>query len=250
MADSLELLESLGTALLGETFARARYESYAKTAGKEGYQEISSAFAEIALQEVQHAKQLTKMIDRLGGIPSVILSRAVLPIESLTTAEALRVAIAGEEGEAEEFYPAIAKRLEEADLSSFAAQILAIAAAEEHHADRFRWLSKQLDAGELFSGQAPWVCRKCGFRVEDGAAPEVCPSCNHPQGWFERSSGKVTSRAAEEEVMARKVEKEASQRMTSRHDELKKRVTVREEKAGAPKDDNFSSPLIEEPASI
>jgi rubrerythrin len=30
-----------------------------------------------------------------------------------------------------------------------------------------------------------WECRNCGHIVIGEKAPEVCPACNHPQGYFE-----------------------------------------------------------------
>ena len=30
-----------------------------------------------------------------------------------------------------------------------------------------------------------WECRNCGHIVVGTKAPEVCPTCNHPQSYFE-----------------------------------------------------------------
>ena len=30
-----------------------------------------------------------------------------------------------------------------------------------------------------------WECRNCGHIVVGTKAPEICPTCNHPQSYFE-----------------------------------------------------------------
>ena len=30
-----------------------------------------------------------------------------------------------------------------------------------------------------------WECRNCGHIIVGEKAPEVCPTCNHPQSYFE-----------------------------------------------------------------
>ena len=47
---------------------------------------------------------------------------------------------------------------------------------------------KNLEEGKTFNGEAPqgWKCRNCGHVHYGEEAPEVCPTCNHPQAYFER----------------------------------------------------------------
>jgi ABC-type ATPase with predicted acetyltransferase domain len=33
--------------------------------------------------------------------------------------------------------------------------------------------------------EVTWKCRNCGYTVKALEAPQECPACEHPQGWFE-----------------------------------------------------------------
>jgi len=39
----------------------------------------------------------------------------------------------------------------------------------------------------VFKKEKPvrWFCRNCGYIHEGEEAPELCPSCDHPQAHFE-----------------------------------------------------------------
>ena len=53
--------QNLLKAFAGESQARNRYTFYAKTAKKEGYEQIAAIFAETAANEEQHAKMFFKL---------------------------------------------------------------------------------------------------------------------------------------------------------------------------------------------
>ena len=62
-----------------------------------------------------------------------------------------------------------------------------MAAIETHHEERYRALLKNVEAQEVFRKSAVkvWECRNCGHIVVGEAAPEICPTCAHPQSYFE-----------------------------------------------------------------
>ena len=62
-----------------------------------------------------------------------------------------------------------------------------VAAIEKHHEERYRALLKNVETAEVFakSDVKVWECRNCGHIVVGTAAPEVCPTCAHPQSYFE-----------------------------------------------------------------
>ena len=45
-----------------------------------------------------------------------------------------------------------------------------------------------LEAGKLFVSDVKiqWMCLHCGYVADASIAPEICPVCRHPQGWFIR----------------------------------------------------------------
>ncbi len=77
-------------------------------------------------------------------------------------------------------------RYEKAD-SLDSAKFRLVAAIEKHHEERYRALLKNVETAEVFkkSEVKVWECRNCGHIVVGTAAPEVCPTCNHPQSYFE-----------------------------------------------------------------
>ena len=50
-----------------------------------------------------------------------------------------------------------------------------------------RALLHNIEMAEVFakSEVKVWECRNCGHIVVGTQAPEVCPTCNHPQSYFE-----------------------------------------------------------------
>ena len=58
---------------------------------------------------------------------------------------------------------------------------------EKHHSHRYETLAKELKAESLFikEEQTQWICRKCGHIQISKCAPNKCPVCQHPQGYFE-----------------------------------------------------------------
>ena len=79
---------------------------------------------------------------------------------------------------------------EEAQAEGFpeiAYRFRAVAAIEKHHEERYRRLLQNIEEGIVFSrdGDTVWICRNCGHIIVGTKAPEVCPTCNHPQSYFE-----------------------------------------------------------------
>ena len=184
-------IQNLAKAFIGESQARNRYGFYSKIAKKEGFEQIAEIFLLTAENEREHASQLFKLINKLkkegGENLSEIKVEAEMPTAFGDTAENLKAAIAGENFEQTKMYPEFADVAEEEGLTEIATQIRAIAIAEKHHEERFRKLLKEVEENTVFKKEKKvyWVCRKCGYVYEDNEAPEKCPSCGHPQSYFE-----------------------------------------------------------------
>jgi rubrerythrin len=52
----------------------------------------------------------------------------------------------------------------------------------------FEKLLALVESWNYFKGRGVqvWVCRECGYMVVGEEAPVICPSCDHPQAYFER----------------------------------------------------------------
>ena len=80
---------------------------------------------------------------------------------------------------------------EEADEEGFkeiARQFRAVAAVEAKHEERYLKLLERVKDGKVFISDdvVVWKCRNCGHIHVGKTAPTICPTCAHPQAYFER----------------------------------------------------------------
>ena len=162
--------KNLRTAFSGESEARNKYTYFASVAKKEGYEQISALFLKTADNEKEHAKMWFKELD---GITN--------------TAANLADAADGENYEWTDMYDGFAKDAEEEGFHELAAKFRLVAQVEKHHEERYRALLKNVETATVFekSEVKVWECRNCGHIVVGTKAPEICPTCAHPQAYFE-----------------------------------------------------------------
>ena len=165
--------KNLMEAFAGESQARNKYTYYASKAKKEGYEQIAAFFEETAGNEKEHAKIWFKLLQG-GDIP--------------TTAENLRAAAAGENGEWTDMYARMAKEAREEGFASIAFLFEKVGGIEKEHEERYLALLKRVENGEVFlrNEKTFWICRNCGFIEQNESAPSKCPVCAHPQAYFEQ----------------------------------------------------------------
>ena len=163
--------KNLQKALIGEALAHSRYQFYAKCAKSAGYEQIAAIFLETAGNEQAHAEIWFQLLE--GG--------------ELTAEEALNSAAYFEHGEWTDMYPSFAEVAQSEGFEELAQEFLNVAAIERGHEQRFRELLKNVDTDHVFEKEQPviWVCRHCGHRVYAKEAPDHCPVCGHPRGYFE-----------------------------------------------------------------
>ena len=162
--------KNLAAAFSGESEARNKYTYFASVAKKQGFEQIADLFLKTADNEKEHAKLWFK---ELGGLGS--------------TAENLLHAAEGENHEWTDMYAGFAKTAEAEGFPELAARFRLVAEIERHHEESYRALLKNIEMAEVFakSDVKVWECRNCGHIVIGTTAPEVCPTCNHPQSYFE-----------------------------------------------------------------
>ena len=162
--------KNLEAAFAGESQARNKYTYFASVAKKEGYEQIAALFQKTADNEKEHAKMWFKEMNGIGN-----------------TAENLLHAAEGENYEWTDMYDGFAKTAEAEGFPELAAKFRLVAAIEKHHEERYRALLRNVEMAEVFakSEVKVWECRNCGHIVVGASAPEVCPTCNHPQSYFE-----------------------------------------------------------------
>ena len=162
--------KNLRAAFSGESEARNKYTYFASVAKKQGFEQIAALFLKTADNEKEHAKMWFKELNGIGD-----------------TAENLSDAADGENYEWTDMYAEFAKTAEEEGFTDLARKFRLVAAIEKHHEERYRALLKNVETAQVFakSEVKVWECRNCGHIIVGTEAPVVCPTCAHPQAYFE-----------------------------------------------------------------
>ncbi len=165
--------KNLLAAYAGECQACVKYQYFASKAKKEGLNQIGAFFSETSGNEKEHAKIWYKLLNG-GEIPS--------------TDKNLEVGIDGEHYEWTEMYAEFAATAKEEGFDDIAYLFSEVAKIEKEHEERYRKLLNNIKEGKVFTadGQQVWICTNCGHIHIGPNAPEICPVCKHPKGYFER----------------------------------------------------------------
>ena len=162
--------KNLEAAFAGESQARNKYTYFASTAKKEGFEQIAALFQKTADNEKEHAKMWFKELNGIGD-----------------TAQNLLHAAEGENYEWTDMYEGFAQTAQEEGFPELAAKFRLVAAIEKHHEERYRALLHNVETAQVFARSEIkiWECRNCGHIVIGLNAPQICPTCAHPQSYFE-----------------------------------------------------------------
>ena len=164
--------QNLMAAFAGESQARNKYTYYASKAKKDGYEQIAAIFEETAGNEKEHAKMWFKLLHD-GNVPSTI--------------ENLKDAADGENYEWTDMYAEFAKTAKEEGFDHIAFLFESVGKIEKEHEARYRALLENIQNETVFNKPVEnmWICRNCGHVHYGFEAPKVCPTCAHPQSYFE-----------------------------------------------------------------
>ena len=166
---------NLKTAFAGESQARNKYNYWASKARKDNLEVVARIFDETAENEKEHAKLWFKKLDLIKE-----------------TYDNLLMAAAGEHEEWTEMYKGFSETAKKEGFNDLAVQFANVASIEKQHEERYREYAKKLKDGTLFINNCNckpkctcgWECLNCGHHTTDVNAPEKCPTCFHPQGYF------------------------------------------------------------------
>jgi rubrerythrin len=164
--------KNLQDAFAGESMATNKYSYYASKAKKDGLEQVSAIFTETSGNEREHAKLWFKFLHG-GDVPA--------------TPANLLDAAAGENYEWTEMYKGFAETARAEGFKEIAVHFELVANIEKAHEERYRKLSANLDSNKVFVSEEEvvWICRNCGHLHYGKKAPEKCPTCDHPQAYFE-----------------------------------------------------------------
>ena len=163
--------QNLRKAFAGESQARNKYTFFASIAKKEGYIYVADVFEKFAENEKEHAKLWFKYLNSDSDTG---------------TKKNLRDAIRGENFEWTSMYKEFAEVAEEEGFTEIAQKFKLAGQVEKVHEGQFEKCVKLLNEGSIFkrADEAIWICKNCGYIHRGKVAPEKCPLCEHPQGYF------------------------------------------------------------------
>ncbi|MHB8154940.1 MAG: rubrerythrin [Candidatus Omnitrophota bacterium] len=175
--------QNLLKAFAGESQARNRYTYFSSVAKKAGFEQIANIFIETAENEKEHAKIFFKHLE--GGDVEIT---AIYPAGVISDTRAnLTEAAAGENMEWTTLYADFAKTAKDEGFLEVARSFEQVAKVEKFHEARYRKLINNVDNSEVFKKKASvkWHCINCGYVIDGVEAPKECPTCKHPQAYFE-----------------------------------------------------------------
>jgi rubrerythrin len=175
--------KNLLASFAGESQARNRYTYFARQAREDGFIQIADIFDETADQECEHALRFFKFFN--GGEMEITWSFPAGVVR--TTFENLVAAADGERYEHTQMYPGFAQIARDEGFERAADTWDAISVSEKQHEKRYRDLAANLAADRAFvrTEENVWRCRNCGYLHVGNAAPDKCPACVKPRGYFE-----------------------------------------------------------------
>lgn len=181
-----ETAKNLAKAFAGESQARNRYTFYSKVAENEGHMQIANVFLETADDERAHAKVFFDLLVKGLG-KSQIQVDADYPIGFEDTLKNLQYAAEGEKEEWGTAYPSFEQKAREEGYTEVATAFKTIMEVEKWHEQRYLDLMHSLQTGTLYKKDTEqyWKCSNCGYVHKGTEAPNVCPACKFPQGYFE-----------------------------------------------------------------
>ena len=148
--------QNLRDAFAGESQANRKYLAFAKAAEKEGYPQAAKLFRAAAEAETVHAHAHLRALGEIGS-----------------TAENLKVAVAGETHEFKSMYPEMIETAKEEGNKTAERSFVYANEVEKIHANLYQ---KALDNLDNLEDADYYVCGVCGYTCEN-EPPDSCPVC-------------------------------------------------------------------------
>lgn len=151
--------DNLKEAFAGESQANRRYLAFAKKAEEDGFPQVARLFRAAAEAEAIHAHSHLRAMNGVGS-----------------TEENLRAAIAGEEYEYKQMYPAFLAEAQKEPSRTAEVSFRRALAVEEVHYGLYTKALEAVARGQDLPQAAVFVCEVCGHTAI-GEAPDRCPVC-------------------------------------------------------------------------
>lgn len=179
--------DNLMKAFAGESQARNRYTFAADQAKQQKLHVIEAIFTFTANQEKEHAEIFYNFLKEMGG--GTISIEGTYPVDIFDDVlNLLKSAQHNEYEEHDTVYKSFGDIAKEEGFINIATSFQEIAEIEKTHGDRFGRFATLMEQNKLFSSDVgtQWMCLNCGHVHTEQGAPQVCPVCQHNQGYFIR----------------------------------------------------------------
>ncbi|MDR1364016.1 MAG: rubrerythrin family protein [Oscillospiraceae bacterium] len=173
-------------AFAGESQARNRYTFAASVAKNQGFQVIEKLFLFTANQEKEHAKIFYKFLEPFAG-ENIEIEKSNYPVDIFNSVSELLIkASKNEFDEYNLVYKTFGEIAHSEGFEQIAERFFKISEIEKIHGERFVKFSELIASEELFNSKTKmrWICLNCGNIFEGFKAPDECPVCEHPRGFY------------------------------------------------------------------
>lgn len=161
---------NLQTAYNNSLKDNGKYDLFSKKAGQEVLIEIQNMFEATSINELFISERLRNILS--DGSPNTL--------ENLIEA---RTDAAAESGQYREF----ANTAENEGFTDIASLLHGIANIKLNHESIFENFITNIENNELFCKNegSLWICLGCGNILSGICAPDICPICKYPQGYYQ-----------------------------------------------------------------
>jgi rubrerythrin len=160
--------QNLLNAYYYELITSSQYEIYSIQASEETYIEIGKIFTTLARNDLEHARMWLKQLNN-GSIPS--------------TEENLSTSI---ESINKDMYNEYSNVAREEGFDDLAALFNGVANISINHEVILNTQLSDIKRNQVFckDTEVLWICQACGNIMNGLCAPEICPVCSFPQGYY------------------------------------------------------------------
>lgn len=160
--------QNLINAYYYELISSSQYDIFSIQAVQETYIEISRIYNTLAANELEHARIWLQRINN-GTIP--------------TTEEGLRISLSNSNKEMYGEYSIVAREEGYDDLASL---FNGVANISINHEVILNTQLTNIEMNKVFCKDTEilWICQSCGNIMSGLCAPEICPVCTFPQGYY------------------------------------------------------------------
>jgi rubrerythrin len=151
----------------------AKFQMSGDYARREGYHQISNVFYTSSGNETRHAERWLRFVIQSDELPPTLSN--------------LQDAAKEVYYEGTDLYTQYAQIAREEGYTDIANTFDAVALIERHHYYTFNRLAENIQNNQVFckTTSTVWICIACGNLVWSDCAPDICPVCQYPQGYYE-----------------------------------------------------------------